>query len=839
VLRRAGFIVVLVFCSFLGACGTPPKTVTIPDSEVSVSGLWRDTSFVLESCGVQGSFGLELDLVQTGQRVAGSSLLEFVDGGTSETTSFTGTFEGTALTGTTFYPIRNSSGEVTSSLKFDFTLKYQNGILSGEMRSAEFTCANQTVGQMQSSLKLITASVTPVSPDALEPNNLPSQAKPVTNGETLKNLTLGQGDVDWYTFTVAENSQATVLLELLTEFPVAITLFDESELLGIYESQAPKGELQAQVNTLDVTVAMTAGKYYIAVSEVDDTEFTGNHTVNGKYELSLSTRTVPLDDNEFNNSPETATKINLDYATKELSLYKGDRDWFTFTLTEARKVRIDVSGTKDDFIYELYQSDAITQIFQRYQSYEAVQEPTLQAGTYYLKIYNSFGDIRYPLVVTSQAVPDAALEPNDTRETARSITPEFSATLFLSPTDEDWFTFTLTESRLVTFDVAQFGAYNVMVQSDNQLVHQFYEAEPKTLLLAAGKYDLRFYNTVAPVIKTIRLSSQVLVDGGLEPNNIRDRATSVPFPYQQQGYLYEGDVDWYALTLPESKQVTIDFSGGGLEFLASLYYSNWSPVFERSQVKVQRRILGAGTYYLELNSPSFPVYYSLGVTLTDVPDKALEPNDDFNHAREITFPFSQQLALTASLMAQDDDWFNFTLPAKQLVTVAIKDDVQARLEGVFYTSRGQQYDSFSTDNGGKLYTFVLEAGTHYLKLSPRSYDGIIFELSLQAEAIPDTRYEPNDTQGQAYIIPLGFSNSNLLVTYTDADFYTFSLSETTQVVIRTVGVSGFINATLFDAVGNYIDWAGSSEPILQAGSYIIGVSSNDRAVKYSLSIAKK
>jgi hypothetical protein len=837
VLRRAGFIVVLVFCSFLGACGTPPKTVTIPDSEVSVSGLWRDTSFVLESCGVQGSFGLELDLVQTGQRVAGSSLLEFVDGGTSETTSFTGTFEGTALTGTTFYPIRNSSGEVTSSLKFDFTLKYQNGILSGEMRSAEFTCANQTVGQMQSSLKLITASVTPVSPDALEPNNLPSQAKSIQNGETIKGLTLGQGDVDWYTFTVAENSQATVLLELLTEFPVAITVFDESELLGIYSSQALQGELQAQANLLDVTVAMTPGNYYIAVSAVVDETLEGNHDANGKYELSLATRAVPLDENEFNNLPETATPITLDYA-KELSLYKGDRDWFTFTLTETREVTVDITGSTEEFIYELFIADATTSILYAYQSAFLQKTATLTPGTYYLKTYNSYADIEYSLNVSAKPLPplpDNAYEPNNTRETARQISLDFNATLALSPEDEDWFTFTLSEERLVTFDVAKQGGYSVvLLEAQGPELGHFYYDQVVTLPLKAGSYALRFYAAYYNQTKTVSISSKPFPDAGLEPNNEVATATAITLPHEQQGYLQSLDEDWYKFTLSSAQLVTLDLGQATGNLYYELFAEGEAHSFNYYAAPVQQG-LNAGTYYLHLATQSYNVgqAYTLKLSGQNLPDQTYEPNNSFNSARTVTLPFNQDLYLTTG----DEDWFKFTVTGEQVLSFG-GSTLNGGVAVYLYNDQGQLLKESSFQSSSLAVAYLVSAGTYYLKFVP-GYYAAAYTVSVSTEALPDVALEPNNTLAQATAINLGF-NREMLVSGSNDDWFSFTLTETTQVSIAlTQSRYGYLTGYLTKSGEvNQQSLYNFYEPILAAGTYYIQITSYD-TVKYRLSVLRK
>ncbi len=210
-LRRVGFVVGILFCSLLGACGTPPKTVTLPEPE-SLTGLWRDTSFVLESCGVQGGFGLELDLVQTGQRVSGFAKMDDWTTEATELLPFAGMVQDGKLVGVVTHPNFKTYGVVT----FDFTLTYDKGLLTGSMLSQTFTCKDGKESVAESNLKLITTDASPVAPDALEPNNTSDQATPINLGFNREMLVSGSND-DWFSFTLTETTQLNISHEPLSQ----------------------------------------------------------------------------------------------------------------------------------------------------------------------------------------------------------------------------------------------------------------------------------------------------------------------------------------------------------------------------------------------------------------------------------------------------------------------------------------------------------------------------------------------------------------------------------------------------------------------------------------------
>jgi hypothetical protein len=80
-----------------------------------------------------------------------------------------------------------------------------------------------------------------------------------------------------------------------------------------------------------------------AVNEIGTTTATATITV------------VPPPDHdalEPNDTPDTATVIELDFASELLSLVPVDVDWFTFTLAEPARVFVDIAASRIDSLLQ-------------------------------------------------------------------------------------------------------------------------------------------------------------------------------------------------------------------------------------------------------------------------------------------------------------------------------------------------------------------------------------------------------------------------------------------------------------------------------------------------------
>lgn len=571
---------------------------------------------------------------------------------------------------------------------------------------------------------------------------------------------------------------------------------------------------------------------------------------------------TPVEDDalEPNNSQEEAAEIELDY---QADLVLQDDDWFTFTLDDEQLVTIDVQAKDTSHFYvdaALY--DEASNVISDYDIYDSStgSKPRtfhLAAGTYTLELS---GDIvsatkAYNLTLSSKPIPDAALEPNDSAQSATILTLGAEAQpMYLSKGDEDWFTFTLDKTQVVTFDLQSesYGFSRTLFDSELTERNSYtYGSEPFTFTLAAGTYYLKAYSSYNDAMAySVRISREDLPDSALEPNDASEQAAAIKLDasgnFSGDMHLTNGDEDWFALTLDETRLVTFDLGDSYYKFNSALY---------DAELEIRRGgsykgndftvALSAGTHYLRVYDYGYSsgLNYPLKVTSEPIPDAAYEPNGSFNTASPIQLPFTDELYMAGT----DEDWFSFTLTEEQLVTLASKGTYaySYRVDGAFYTADGTELDgkTFSLEKGDAV-SFILPADTYVVSLSsPYYYDDRDFPyaLSITSEAIPDLKYEPNNSRDEAHAIALGFSDDNLLVSSDDADWFSFTLNSATQVNF-TLETRGDLRLHLHDDNSETVQrlYRGSSAPVLSAGTYYLEAAYryND-APKYSLSVARK
>ncbi len=195
---------------------------------------------------------------------------------------------------------------------------------------------------------------------AFEPNNTKEQATKVTLDFPKTQLYLGDGDQDWFTFTLTEPKLFTA--SLTDEGGAYYTLYDsESNRFNLYEQP----------------VELRAGTYFVQVY--------GGPTA---YALSMTASPLPDAAFEPNNSLAEAKPITLDFRS-DLFLSPYDADWFKFTVSEAQMVSVSAPPVASDNSlfkpgYALY--DATEQAYGKSEYADGPFTSYLLPGTYYLEV---------------------------------------------------------------------------------------------------------------------------------------------------------------------------------------------------------------------------------------------------------------------------------------------------------------------------------------------------------------------------------------------------------------------------------------------------------------------
>jgi hypothetical protein len=144
----------------------------------------------------------------------------------------------------------------------------------------------------------------PVEPDEFEPNDSPEEATPIPLDFSWYSpqLTITPGDVDWFTFTLAEAASFSANLSFWSyePFDPVMSLFDS----GLAEVAGGEwGYLET---------ALEAGTYYLAVSSYPDAGFAGDHEQQGFYFLSTYAETEAPPPPELPDPPADLTAETLD-----------------------------------------------------------------------------------------------------------------------------------------------------------------------------------------------------------------------------------------------------------------------------------------------------------------------------------------------------------------------------------------------------------------------------------------------------------------------------------------------------------------------------------------------
>ncbi|MBA2665787.1 MAG: hypothetical protein H0U69_02005 [Trueperaceae bacterium] len=123
----------------------------------------------------------------------------------------------------------------------------------------------------------------PTLPDAYEPNDTPSTARPIGLHEPSEELTITPQDVDWFSFTLT--TAATVVADV-DAMVLGSTL---DSYLGIFDANLVIIGVNDDHELLDsrIEAYLVAGDYFIAVTGFPDSDFDGSHRQVGFYYLSV------------------------------------------------------------------------------------------------------------------------------------------------------------------------------------------------------------------------------------------------------------------------------------------------------------------------------------------------------------------------------------------------------------------------------------------------------------------------------------------------------------------------------------------------------------------------
>lgn len=431
-------------------------------------------------------------------------------------------------------------------------------------------------------------TVTLCDNDANEPNDTKEQATPLHSGES-KEFTLAAGDVDCFKVTTTKPGQDIALT--VSGYNYAnqgetfwLYLDPAGDLRGSNTTCAAYAEIKAN-GTLYLHAA-AAGEHDIALNRLD-------RLYNRDPDPLCLTRTLSVeildgDENERNDTRETATPLIVGTDAAFMVGGFGDEDWFSFEAVPgaAGKTLYTLSfldlntDYSDEFFYEVYAPDGTPVVRSTRVNIRHVNTIGCdQQGQYLVRVYttaakgtNYFASVdgsyngramdykRSALRICVSEGGDDPYENNDTWLTAANVPVGNIQHVLASTADADWFCFTVPEDDMTlhltstkrTY-AALYRAGDLMERGDSaeDLFNSGTDCYYK--LTDAGVYYLRLRAGSSYVSTDIRTTGIELLPATDEENNDTwKKATPLYEGAPRSFELSAGnDVDWFKLVVPK------------------------------------------------------------------------------------------------------------------------------------------------------------------------------------------------------------------------------------------------------------------------------------------------
>lgn len=465
--------------------------------------------------------------------------------------------------------------------------------------------------------------------DTNEPNDTKATATELHDGESTE-FTVAGSDIDYFKVVTTKPGQDIALTvsgyNYANRGEKFSLYFDPAGALSDYKpSCAAYAEIDAN-RTLYLHAA-AAGEHYIALKRSGTTPLT----------RTLSVEILDGDQNEPNDTRETATRLTL--GTDETFMVGGfgDEDWFSFEAVPNGEGKalytlsfLDLNTDySDEFFYEVYAPDGTPVVRGTRVNIRHVNTIGCdQQGQYLVRVYGRTMDCkRSALRICLSEGGDDPYENNDTWLTAANVPVGNIQHVLANTADEDWFCFTVPEDDM-TLHLTSAAATNVLLyradvlmedgikEGNSEFANSWGRDEAKGFgdlyfkLTDAGVYYIKLMADSRYVSTDIRTTGIELLPATDEENNDTwKKATPLYEGAPRSFELSAGnDVDWFKFVVPEDgARVEIRTAAGrgyhhylyrGQDFLTAgdnaAYIDDWY-----CYNAIKTLALEAGTYYLK------------------------------------------------------------------------------------------------------------------------------------------------------------------------------------------------------------------------------------------------
>lgn len=489
-------------------------------------------------------------------------------------------------------------------------------------------------------------TITLLDNDTNEPNDTKATATELHDGESTE-FTVAGSDIDYFKVVTRKPGQDIALTvsgyNYANKYERFNLYFDPAEELDTRTCAA-----YAYVSANDTLYfhAAEAGVHYIALERSGTTPLT----------RTLSVEILDGDQNEPNDTRETATRLTL--GTDETFMVGGfgDEDWFWFEAApdaeEKKLYTLSFTGLNTDysdmFYYDVYAPDGTavktgTQVNIRHVSTFSCD----RQGLYKVRIYTTANNsknyydsdwnrtsmdyARSALRICVDEGGDDPYESNDTWQTAASVPVGNVQHVLSSTTDADWFCFTVPENDMTLHLTSTkqttaklYRAETLMESDENSSWSEFSKADKYSRgsisftdtyfkLTDAGLYYIKLTADSSYIDPDIRTTGIELLPATDEENNDTWKKATPLYEGVPQRFTISAsnDVDWFKIVVPEdgtqlyfpkSKEYSFCYIYEERAFETAGDDAAFIDSFNRNKDYANTtKPLSKGTYYLEVN----------------------------------------------------------------------------------------------------------------------------------------------------------------------------------------------------------------------------------------------
>mgnify|MGYP000766285229 CR=1 FL=1 len=385
--------------------------------------------------------------------------------------------------------------------------------------------------------------------DEQEPNDMiPSE---LHDGDSVK-FVLDSGDTDRFTITTEKPGQ---------DIALTFSGFNYADRTSFYLNWDGKQEIKKN------------GTVFLHTGEPGAYQFSLYMSGDGEISRSMEIHLLDGDENELNDTKETATPLPIGTDAAFSIGGIGDADWFSFeAVPEEGKSKLytlrllDFNPEKSETVsYKIYAPDGSVIAENSTSSRHTRVFSCSQQGQYTIKL--SASDIQRTLLrIRVEEGGDDPYESNDTWLDAAYIEPGQLISHVLSSGDTDWFCFTVPEDYMTVHVVSNSGGY-AGIYTGQELSEYGDDAN----CIWGGKSNYEYFSNLywklgekgLYYIKLTGGSSEKICStmisllplDEIEDNDVWYRATPLYEDFTQAFDISaHNDMDWFRFTVPEGDQ---------------------------------------------------------------------------------------------------------------------------------------------------------------------------------------------------------------------------------------------------------------------------------------------